>query len=362
MKWVLTAMLVLLTLSLLGISASAEGLEDALGVNEVEEALPQSAGEVLGDWSGADGAQTGLEKIINYAKRSLFDILRGLLRPVLTIIAIALICSSAETILPKKSGFDYINLGGCIAAAMVGVSDVNSVISLGRLTMAEMTDFSHALLPTVCAAATAAGAVSSAPVKYAATVMFLDVLTSAAESIIFPLVCAYTAAVLADAALGDSRLKGAVKLLRWACRFTLGALVTAFTVYLGLTGIIASSTDALATKAAKTAISAALPVVGGMISDAAGSIVAGAGLIRSTIGVFGLIAVLAVCVAPFLKLGLRYLLFKAAAAISEMTAGGRISRLLDGLADACGMVLGMTGVQTVFLFMSVIAMIKAVGG
>lgn len=360
-KLALLAMTVL-TSFLLCASASAE-LEDELNIGAAQENLPESAGEVLGEWSVMDAdVDSGLERLLAYAKDKLSDTVREVLRPVVGVMAVVALCACADSVVPKKSGMDYINLGGCLAIAAICVGDMNSQVVLGRDTMGELSDFSKTLLPTLAAAASASGAVTSAPVKYAATALFLDVLINAANMLVFPLICAYLTAVLADAALGDGRLAGAVKLLKWACRFIMGALVTAFTFYLSLTGVVAASTDELTTKAAKTAISAALPVVGSIVSDAAGSIVAGAGVIRGAVGVFGLIAVLAVCLIPFLKLGVRYLLLKAASALASAISGGRLSRLIDGVSGACGMILGLVGVEAVFIYISIISMIKAVTG
>lgn len=355
------ALIFIAALLLLAIPARAAPADGDYGASAVEDAVPDSAEDILGSWQRTDDAQSALERIADYAASHFHEVLSELLRPFIALVAISLLCTAVSGALPGKSGVDYVNLAGCLAAAAIAVGDMNSVLALGRSTMAELSDFTHVLLPAVCASATAAGAVSSAPVKYAAGAMFLDVLAAAAEKLVFPLVCTYTAAVTADAALGGGRLGGAAKLLRRLCRFALTGIVTAFTLYLGLTGLIASSTDAVLTRAAKTALSTALPVVGGIISDAAGSIVAGAGALRTSLGVMGLIVTLAVCLVPFMKLGLRYLLLKAASSLAQ-TGSGRLPQLLDGVADACAMVLGMVGAQAVFVYISVIAMLKAVGG
>ena len=358
MRKILILLAAVLTLTLPARAAPAEG---DYGAGAVDSAVPDSAEEILGGWERTEDAQSALGRIAEYAAAHFHELLSELLKPFITIVVISMLCTAASGVLPMKNGLDYVNLGGCLATAAVAVGDMSGVLGLGRSTMAELSDFTHVLLPAVCASAAAAGAVSSAPVKYAASAMFLDVLSAAAEKLVFPLICAYTAAVIADAAIGGGRLGGAVKLLRRLCRFMLTAIVTSFTLYLGLTGIIASSTDAVLTRAAKTALSTALPVVGGIISDAAGSIVAGAGALRTSLGVMGLIVTLAVCLVPFMKLGLRYLLFKAAASLAQ-SGEGRLPQLLDGTADACAMVLGAVGAQAVFVYISVIAMLKAVGG
>lgn len=349
------------TALLLTTPALAVDYSAAFGQDEAAQALPGDAAGILDGWDGSDGAESGLERLLDAAKKRLSGAVNDVLAPVCAVLAVTLLCSAAGT-MEQPGGMSYANLAGCLAISALCAGDMSSLVSLSGRTMTELSDFSRALLPTLCAAASAAGAVSSAPAKYAAAALFLDVLTGLAQRLIFPLVCTYIAAVTANSALGGGQLKGVVRLLRSICRIVLTAFVTAFTLYLSVTGIIAASTDQLATKAAKTALSAALPVVGGIISDAAGSVVAGAGVVRGAVGVFGLVAVLAVCLTPFLKLGVRYLLLKAASAVCTAASGGRMAELISGLADACAMLLGTVGAQAVFLYISIISMVKAVTG
>ena len=347
---------------LLGLPVSAE-LADDLGVGDVAGALPDTAREILGDTGVMDTDAPGaLERIFGAAMDALGSAVREVLRPVTELMAVVLLCSCAQSLTAGHRGFDYINLAGCLGVAAISLGEVNSLLAMGRSVMAELTDFANVLLPALCVSSAAAGAFTSAPAKYAVSALFSDVLINAANTLIFPLICAYLAAALADAALGGGELSGAVKLLKWACGFVMTALVTVFTLYLSLSGVVAASTDELATKAAKTAISAALPVVGGIVADAAGSVVAGAGVIRGAVGVFGLVAVLAVCLTPFLKLGVRYVLLKACSALASPVCTGSMAKLIDAVGTACGMILGLAGSQALMLYIAVISMVKAVTG
>lgn len=341
---------------------SAE-LADELGVGELGAALPDSAREILGGAGVMDtDGPAALGRVFDAAMDALGGVVREVLRPVTGLMAVVLLCSCAQSLTAGRGGFDYINLAGCLGVAALSLGEVNSLLAMGRGVMAELTDFANILLPTLCVSSAAAGAFTSAPAKYAAAALFSDVLINAANTLIFPLICAYLAAALADAALGGGALSGAVRLLKWACGFVMGALVTAFTLYLSLSGVVAASTDELATKAAKTAISAALPVVGGIVADAAGSVVAGAGVIRGAVGVFGLVAVLALCLTPFLKLGVRYVLLKACSALAAPVCTGAMARLIDAVGTACGMILGLVGSQALMLYIAVISMIRTVTG
>jgi len=350
-----------LFLLLLCLPASAD-MADELGAESVAQALPDSAREIMGETGVMDtDAESGLKRLADAAGQRLGEAVREVMRPVAGLMAAVLLCSCAQSLTAGRGGFDYINLTGCLAVAAISFGEVNSLLAMGRSVMAELTDFANVLLPALCTASAAAGAFTSAPAKYAAAALFSDVLINAANTLVLPLICAYLAAALADAALGGSSLSGAVKLLKWACGFIMTALVTAFTLYLSISGVVAAGADGLAAKAAKTAISAALPVVGGIVSDAAGSIVAGAGVIRGAVGVFGLIAVLAVCLTPFIKLGVRYVLLKACSALAAPVCSGSMAKLIDAVGTACGMILGLVGSQALMLYIAVISMIKAVG-
>ena len=110
----------------------------------------------------------------------------------------------------------------------------------------------------------------------------------------------------------------------------------------------------------KAAISAAVPVVGGVISDAAETVLAGAGLVKNTIGIFGVLAVLSACAIPFLHLAIQYLLYKLTAFLSAAMGVPWLSKLIDGLGGAFGLVLGMTGACAVLLLVSVLCFLGAV--
>ena len=109
-------------------------------------------------------------------------------------------------------------------------------------------------------------------------------------------------------------------------------------------------------KAAKFAVSGIVPVVGSILSDAAETVLAGAGLFeKNSVGVFGMLAVLSMCVIPFLQLGVHYLAYKLTAALSRHGGGGRVAGLIDNIGGAFGLVLGMTGACALLLLVSMIS-------
>ena len=106
---------------------------------------------------------------------------------------------------------------------------------------------------------------------------------------------------------------------------------------------MSGSADGATVKVAKAAISGVVPVVGGILSEVSETVMAGAGMLKNTIGIFGMLAVLAACAYPFLQLGVQYLLYKLSAFLAAAVGPPGLSKLIGGLGGAFGLVLGMTG-------------------
>ena len=190
--------------------------------------------------------------------------------------------------------------------------------------------------------------------------LFSTVLMSLITKLLLPLVYGYIAACVAYAAVGNEGLKRIAGTLKWVVTSILTVVLLVFVGYLTVSGVIAGSTDAVTVKAAKFTMSSLVPVVGGILSDAAETVLAGAGILKNAVGVFGMLAVLCMCVAPFLQLGIHYLTYKVTSALSATVSSGRVAGLIDQIGGAFGLVLGMTGASALLLLISMVSAITAV--
>ena len=111
-------------------------------------------------------------------------------------------------------------------------------------------------------------------------------------------------------------------------------------------------------KATKLAISGAVPVVGGLISDASETILVSAGLMKGAVGSYGLLAALSIWIGPFLKIGCQYLLLKITAAVCGVVGNKENTALISDFSGAMGMLLAMTGTVCLLLLVSTICFMK----
>ena len=77
----------------------------------------------------------------------------------------------------------------------------------------------------------------------------------------------------------------------------------------------------------------------------------------------GVLAVLGICVVPFLNLGVHYLMYKCTAALAATASGnGRITGLIEALGTAFGLILAMTAACAVLLVVAMVSAVSAVTG
>jgi stage III sporulation protein AE len=130
---------------------------------------------------------------------------------------------------------------------------------------------------------------------------------------------------------------------------------------MSITGVVSGTTDAAAVKAAKLTISGMVPVVGGILSDASESVLVGAGVMKSAVGMYGALALLAICAEPFLRIGIQYLMLKATGAVCEMFGSKQLTALIQNFCAAMGILLAMTGSVCLLLLISTVCFMKGVG-
>ena len=180
------------------------------------------------------------------------------------------------------------------------------------------------------------------------------------ECFLVPMVYMFLALGAAAAATGEGGVGKLKALLKWLVSWAMKGILYLFTGYMGITGAVTGTADAAAVKAAKLTISSFVPVVGGILSDASETVIVGAGVVKNAIGIYGLLAVIATCITPFLQIGLQYLMLKVTGAICTSFELKRAAGLIDDFSSAMGMLLGMTGTVCVLLLISTVCFMKAV--
>ena len=275
------------------------------------------------------------------------------------ILAVALLCS----FIGRFSGKDThwaVRLASVAAVGTVLLEPSAALMELGITTVRDLSEYGKLLLPVMTGALAAQGGGGTAAALYGMTAFFDSVISSGICSLMIPMLYLFLGLSVGFAATGEMLLGKLRQLLKWMMQWVLKLSLYLFTGFLTVTGVVSGNADAAAMKAAKITISGTVPVIGSILSDASEAVLVGAGVMRSTVGVYGLITLAALFLSPFVKLGAQYRLIKMTGGICSALLKCGSAELVQDFAAAMGIVLAATATQTVLLMISTVCLMKGV--
>ena len=134
-----------------------------------------------------------------------------------------------------------------------------------------------------------------------------------------------------------------------------------FSGFITVTGVVSGAVDTSAVKATKLIISGTVPVVGKIISDASETILVSASVMKSTVGIYGIVAMVAILIGPFLQIGIQYIILKITGAICSILGSDRTTTLIGDFTAMMGFLLAATGTVILLLLISTVCFMKGVG-
>ncbi len=318
--------------------------------------VPDAGKEFMPDESQSFSA--GLWSIVKEAISHIKPSISDAAGVCLSIITCVILCSVVKVFpgSPQK----IVSLVGALLIGYLLLKPSNSLINLGSETVRELSDYGKLLFPILTSALAASGGITKSTALYTGAVAFNTILTSVISSVIVPFIYVYLCVTIASAAINEKMLEKVKSFIKWLITWGLKIVLYVFSGFMGITGVISGSADAAAVKATKLTISSVVPIVGGILSDASETVLISAGIVKNSVGIYGMLAVIAVWIGPFLKIGVQYLLLKLTGAISEMFTAEHTSKVIQDFASAMGLLLAMTGTVCLLLLISVVCFMKGV--
>lgn len=169
----------------------------------------------------------------------------------------------------------------------VYLSDSLTLISS---VLSSSSNFMLTYIPVLAGVMAAEGQASSATVFSSVMMVAIELMSQAATGLLLP----FLSTVLGISAAGginpDLKLEKLTDGIKKVVIWLLGLIMTLFIGILSLQSSISVSTDSVALKAVRFAVSSSVPFVGGAVSDALATVKTSVQLIKSGIGSFGIIA------------------------------------------------------------------------
>lgn len=276
----------------------------------------------------------------------------------MSIIAVMMLVSFLDSFsgISKKT----IHLASSVMIGLIVLNPAYSLIRLGVDTVVEMAEYGKLLIPVLTAAQAAQGGVTVSAALYAIITGFSAFLIILVTKIVVPMLYIYFCISLVYGTVRNDLIKNLLNFLKWLITWSLKITLYVYMGVIGVTGVVSGTADASAVKAMKLTISGMVPVVGGIISDASETILVSAGLMKSAAGIYGILAIIAVFIGPFLKIGCQYLMLKATGAVCTVFSAEQENGMLKDFSTGMGLVLAMTGTVCLVLLIGAVCFMKGV--
>ena len=341
--------LVILLFSLLSVPVLA--LEDTApeAPSHVQTLLPEDR----------DSFGEGLWYVIRSAFMMLQPDIAQSARTSLCVIAAALLLSVLQNF--SSGATEAVRMVGIICVSALLLQPVDTWIAAAADTISQTSAYGKLLLPVITAALAAQGGTATSAALYTATIAFDAVLSGLISTLLVPMVYVYLVLAVVNSAVGNTAIQRLRDLIKGTMVWILKILLYVFTGYVSITGVVSGAADQTVVKAAKLTISSAIPVVGSILSDASEAVLVSAGLVKSTVGIGGMLVVIAITIVPFLQIGLQYLLLKLTAAVCSLISHKTVAELVDNFSGAMGLLLGMTGAVCMMFLISMVCFLRGMG-
>lgn len=335
---------------LLSISSIAVDLnqisENIIGNVSVDELVIGQSRDILGDIEISNTtdissqAKGVVERAVSYGNSAFKQVLNTMIKIFVVLIISSVACgfTSANDI---SSINNYINMATVLSISAIILFDVRSVLALCSSAINEIDVLSKGLMPSMVAAISATGAPTTAAISYAATMFTFDLIVTFINRVLFPFTYIYIAIITVNSAIGDNILIKIADFIKWISMGSLKIILIVFVTYLSISGVVSGTADIFAVKTTKFVVSSAIPVVGSIISDATETILIGANIIKNSVGIFGIFAVISICLVPAIHILLNNLMFRVTSVMVSPISNKQITGLLDGIAQSFNMALSM---------------------
>lgn len=375
MKRFRIAAVILFLITLLTIPVSAEQKDsvrsqmDASGAAELFDDLPQET-RALFEELGI--GEIDFSTLFNTSPRALGEMFLNLiqgklenpLKTALQILGVLILLAIVDSLLDEKNSQagKVMALLSALFLSIVLVPRVMECLSHTCAAISLSSDFMLAFIPVYAAIVAASGNPALALSSQTLLFGFAQAIAQFSACFLKPSIGILLALSMISTLSPVFDFNGITNMIKKTATVTLGFLSTVFAGLLSIKGLLAGAADSAAAKGAKFLIGSFVPVVGGAVSDALGSIVSSLSLVRGATGAFGILAILLIALPVFAELLLWLLTLNLCAVGADLFGQGKAAALLRSVASALVILGAILLFNAVLLIISTALMLSVKSG
>lgn len=228
-------------------------------------------------------------------------------------------------------------------------------------TMETMNKTMIILLPIMIPLLISMGGISSGSIMDPVIIGAVTGFNFIMQHIILPLVFLSAIFILVNSITERDYVKKLAIFMRRGALFTTGLTVTIFSGITAIQGIMTKSADSLLMKTARFSIDNFIPIIGGFAADSIEMIISCVGVIKSAVGIMGIMIIISLLIVPVIKILAITVIYKITAIAAEPIATKNISDSLNEIGTSA---ITMTVVLAAgaLMFLIFITVVMCLGG
>jgi len=244
------------------------------------------------------------------------------------------------------------------------LTNFSNIIESVKESINNITDFSNMLIPIMMTLIISTGSVATASMIQPIIVFMISLIANFINNFAIPIVLVSTALGIVSKISDKIQIEKLAKRLKSSIVWIIAMILTIFVTVVSVNGNLSGKVDAVASKTAKTAVSNLIPVVGKILGDAMDSVLSCGNILKGAIGVVGTIVIIAISIAPLVKLLLMMTIYYLGAALCEPIADKKIVSLLDQMGDTFKILFAIMCSMSIMVIIGITLTVKIsnVGG
>lgn len=336
------------------------------GADELEGYLPEETREYFKDnnidplksgWTDSLEPKNVFTHILSFLKSGA----KGPFASGSVIIAIILVSSALNGMDIKGASSVATGYAVSLTAAASVITPIFSVISAGANALKGCAAFMVAFVPVFAVIVASSGATATSASMSGLLLGACQAVNLIADFVIMPLMGGYLAISIASNVSPLVENSGLASGIKKICYWVMSLLTTVFLGILSIQTAVNASADTLSLKTAKFIIGSSVPMAGTALSEALTTVTASMGMLKTTVGIYGVIACAAVFLPILAELVLWRITFNITATISDLMSVPKISSVLRSADTVLSVLIGII-LLTAAMFIISLGVVLAAGG
>ncbi|MBQ2614266.1 MAG: stage III sporulation protein AE [Clostridia bacterium] len=226
-------------------------------------------------------------------------------------------------------------------------------------TVEQIALFMKMVVPLVITTLVTCGALVSATVLEPVLITVVELSVAVIQGIMIPAVMIATGMNIVNHLSDRFKTQKLVKFMNQSIKWGMSVMLTVFVSVAGIQSIASGGADALSVKLSKFATANLIPVVGGILAESVETVMNCSVLIKNSVGIFGILCLVAMVVFPILKIAAMLLLFRLTAAVCEPISEPKIIGCISEFANSISVLFSILTAVCVMFVMVLTIVINA---